>query len=42
MVSKSARERILMIRLLDKIAGDPVYAAALGIEGRMTEEKTCT
>ena len=28
----SARERILTIRLLDKAARHPMYAAALGIE----------
>ena len=28
----SARERILTIRLLDKAARHPAYAAALGIE----------
>jgi len=28
----SVRERILTIRLLDKVARHPMYAAALGIE----------
>jgi len=29
----SARERILMIRLLDKVSKHPMYAKALGVEG---------
>lgn len=41
MVSMSARERILTIRLLDKIASDPAYAAALGIAGQMMEAGRC-
>ncbi|MGN0335843.1 MAG: hypothetical protein ACI4DV_09355 [Lachnospiraceae bacterium] len=28
----SVRERILTIRLLDKVSGHPMYAVALGIE----------
>lgn len=33
MVLLSARERILMIRLLEQAAKHPAYAQALGIEG---------
>ena len=41
MVPRNARERILMIRLLEKLAGDPAYAAALGVTGQMTEAERC-
>ena len=33
----SARERILMIRLLVKILDNPKYAEVLGIEGKIKE-----
>lgn len=33
----SARERILMLRLLGKILDNPKYAEVLGIEGTMEE-----
>jgi len=32
----STRERILTIRLLDKVTRHPMYAAALGIECKQT------
>lgn len=32
MTPMRAEERIRMIRLLEKLAGDPAFAAALGVE----------
>ena len=44
MVSMNANERIRLIRLMEKLAGDPAFAAALGVEWELVrgeEQNRC-